>query len=589
MSILVRAGDRTLGIAGGLIVEPTGSFDVELSVPDGEMMPGLINAHDHLHRNHYGRLGRPPYPNAYAWGQDIHANDAAAIHEGRSVPRREALLAGAWKNLLAGVTTVVHHDPWEPDFGPGFPVRLIRVRTAHSWGQDEAALAREARPPREGRRPLTVHVAEGVDAAAAEEVRRLDEAGLLDTDLLAVHVVGVDDDGIRRFRRSNAALVWCPTSNHFLFGRTAPAELLAPGVDVLLGSDSLLTADGDLLDEIRAARALRLVDDDRLLDAVGSTAARRLGLPEPSLAIGAPADLVVLRRPVLEASRRDVALVIAGGCVRVAAPDVGGIERLSMRSVPGPAGETRLISSSAGFPLTRIQTTHSYYDTIADDYDATMDDDPRHRPLRAAFQDFVACRVPEDALLLDFGCGTGIDAAEWVSRGLRVIAYEPSPAMARRTRDRCRDAIRRHRVRVVEGPIEDLEAALGDSGPVDAVVADFAVLNLVPDLGHVLTVLGGALRPGGKVLAMVQNPFYPRDMAAAWWWRALADLRATGAIRSDSPRGTTRRYVDSAFERVEPPRLRVTERRGWWRGRVRSGPPLSRLGHMRFLAMERTG
>src|SRR5690606_40082575 len=107
-----------------------------------------------------------------------------------------------------------------------------------------------------------------------------------------------DDDGVRRLRAAGAAVVWCPTSNAFLYGRTAPPELLAEGVDVLLGSDSLLTGDGTLLDELRAARALGLLDDARLAAAVGETAARRLGLAPPPLAPGPAADLVAPRPPL---------------------------------------------------------------------------------------------------------------------------------------------------------------------------------------------------------------------------------------------------------------------------------------------------
>ena len=323
MRLRIEAANATIGVEGGVLVEPDGRFDVTLRIPDGEVRPGLVNAHEHLHRNHYGRLGAPPYPNAYAWGRDIHARDAAGIAAGRAVPRREALLRGAWKNLFAGVTTVVHHDAWEADFERGFPLRVARVRVIHSLGFEpdvaRAAAAEAGRPPL----PLSVHLAEGTDPLSAREVRDLDELGLLDDRLIAVHVVGPDADGIARLRASGAAVAWCPTSNRFLFGRTAPAALLAPGMDVVLGSDSLLTGDGDLLDELRAARRLGLVDDARLLDAVGTAAARRLGLPEPSLEIGAPADLAVFRRPVLDSAAADVALVMVDGVVRVADPALG--------------------------------------------------------------------------------------------------------------------------------------------------------------------------------------------------------------------------------------------------------------------------
>ncbi|HET8655255.1 MAG TPA: amidohydrolase family protein [Longimicrobiaceae bacterium] len=351
MHLLVEADNAAVAIEDGRIAPVRGRFDAVLRVRGGELRPGLINAHEHLHRNHYGRLGVPPYRNAYAWGGDIHARCAGEIARGRAMPRREALLRGAWKNLLAGVTTVAHHDPWESDFEEDFPIRVVRMRCAHSLGFEPGLSASR------GSGPFAIHLAEGTDAGAAEEVRTLDRRGLLNPDLLAVHVVGPDADGIRRLRRAGAAIVWCPTSNLFLFGRTAPPDLLAPGVDVLLGSDSLLTGAGTLLDEIRAARRLELVSDERLLDAVGATAARRLGLEEPSLEIGARADLVVLRGPLLEARAEDVALVVAEGVVRVAEPALAAaLGRAAGRGeVVGSGDAARWIDQRSTPPRSSLQ------------------------------------------------------------------------------------------------------------------------------------------------------------------------------------------------------------------------------------------
>lgn len=330
--LLIVARNRTVGVADGLIVEPEGAFDLVLRFPDGDVRPGLINAHDHLHRNHYGRLGAPPYPDAYAWARDIQRRHREAIARGRAEPRRQALLHGAWKNLFAGVTTVVHHDPWEPAFDDGFPLRVVPIACADSLGMtpDLSGIAPDER--------FCLHLAEGVTDSAAEEVRELDARGLLGPNLLAVHAVGFDDAGIALFRGSGAALVWCPSSSLFLFGRTAPAQLLAEGIDVLLGSDSRLTGDGDLLDELRCARATGLLADDRLEAAVSETAARRLGLAPACLEPGEPADIVVLSRPLLEASAGDVQLVVAGGTLRVAAPHLrldGMADRGSLATVGG--------------------------------------------------------------------------------------------------------------------------------------------------------------------------------------------------------------------------------------------------------------
>jgi cytosine/adenosine deaminase-related metal-dependent hydrolase len=317
MRLLIQARNRAVAVEDGLIVKADGGFDLVLDVREADIAPGLLNAHDHLHRNHYGRLGRPPYANAYAWAADIQASESGRIADGRARGRRQALLDGAWKNLFCGVTTVVHHDPWEPDFDDGFPLNVVRVKSADSlgMGSDLDGLGDGG--------PFCLHLAEGADARAAGEVDELAGLGLLGPDLIAVHGVGMDEDAVARFRPSGAALVWCPTSNRFLFGRTAPDSLLAEGTDVLLGSDSRLTGDGDLLDEIRCARALGGLDDRRLAGAVGAVAARRFGLPEPSLEPGSPADLIVVRRPVLEAHAEDVLLVLVGGAPRVAHPSLG--------------------------------------------------------------------------------------------------------------------------------------------------------------------------------------------------------------------------------------------------------------------------
>lgn len=361
MRIRIEAANATVHVEEGRVAGPDGGADVVLRIRDGEVRPGLVNAHEHLHRNHYGRLGAPPYPNAYAWGHDIHARHAGEIAAGRALPRREALLRGAWKNLFAGVTAVAHHDAWEADFDGGFPLRVAPVRSIHSLGFTPE-LARAAAADGGRARPLSVHLAEGVDARSAREVRELEALGLLDDRLIAVHAVGPDGDGVARLRASGAAVAWCPTSNHFLFGRTAPAALLAPGIDVVLGSDSRLSGEGDLLDELRAARRLGLLDDARLLDAVGATAARRLCLPPPSLHPGAPADLAVFRRPVLEATAADVALVMVDGVVRVADPALGApLDALGLAATMTIGGATRRVTP----PTIRPAAPPRPYDAMA--------------------------------------------------------------------------------------------------------------------------------------------------------------------------------------------------------------------------------
>lgn len=322
---------QVLGVRDGKLALAPAERGPRVRLGQGELRPGLINAHDHLYRNHYPRLGAPPYRSMYDWGRDVHGRFAADVARCSALTRGDALRFGALKNLIGGATTVVHHDRWHADLDDGFPVRVARVRVAHSleFEPDLAAAVRgdDVTAPL----PLCMHLAEGVDDVAAAEVATADRLGLLDG-LLAVHVVRPGEDGIELLRARGAALVWCPTSNLHLYGATAPRELFETGIDVLLGTDSLLSGQGTLLDELRVARDLGRVDDERLSGAVGAVAARRLGLPEPGLEPGAPADVVLLRRPLGEARPRDVGLVLVGGAPRFG--DVAFAELFASCGVP---------------------------------------------------------------------------------------------------------------------------------------------------------------------------------------------------------------------------------------------------------------
>ena len=345
MRTLVHARNMTIACDGDRLCAPEGKFDIVLECREADVRPGLINSHEHLHRNHYGRLGKPPYRNAAQWAHDIQWRHRRRVAAGRSLPRRQAYLAGAWKNLFAGVTSVVHHDPWDDELARDFPLRVVRVAN-----DDSVALTPALGATRKTGSPYALHLAEGTDEQAAREVDTVARAGLLDRHLLAVHVVGPSEEGAERLRSAGAALVWCPSSNHFLFGRTAPRSLFRGDNDVLLGSDSLLTGRGNLLDELRFARATGQLDDERLGSAVGEMAARRLGLAAPMLELGARADFVVMAAPLLEARAGDVRLVVASGTPRVAASDVARqLESCGLAGSPMTVrGTTRWTNAQTG-------------------------------------------------------------------------------------------------------------------------------------------------------------------------------------------------------------------------------------------------
>src|SRR5882672_9283031 len=51
------------------------------------LLPGLINAHDHLEFNLYPRLGNGPYANAGSWARDIYRPNESPVKEQLEIPK----------------------------------------------------------------------------------------------------------------------------------------------------------------------------------------------------------------------------------------------------------------------------------------------------------------------------------------------------------------------------------------------------------------------------------------------------------------------------------------------------------------------
>jgi 5-methylthioadenosine/S-adenosylhomocysteine deaminase len=104
-----------------------------------------------------------------------------------------------------------------------------------------------------------------VETTGKRPIERLDELGLLNSSLLAVHAVHVTPAEIGRLASAGAGVAHCPASNLKLACGIAPVSaILNAGVTVGIGSDGAASNNMlDILSEIRMAALLaRVAADD---------------------------------------------------------------------------------------------------------------------------------------------------------------------------------------------------------------------------------------------------------------------------------------------------------------------------------------
>ncbi len=350
---------------------------------DHLIFPGLINAHDHLHLNNIPPLpGGATFANSYDWVESFqsHLSDNPAPARAAALPKSLRLWQGALKNLLAGTTTVAHHDPWDPILDhPDFPVRLLRrYGWCHSLALGKVfsttkALASYGPPVRDSfaatpaGTPWFIHLAEGTDARASAELAQLEALGCLQANTVLVHGVGLRQRDLDLLLARGASLVWCPGSNLSILGATLEPRRLLEGGRLALGTDARLSGSRDLLAELRLAAGPPGYLSPRQAFALASRGGSRvLGLPAVGgLKAGQHADLLLVAdgggdpyAALLRLERRDLRAVVRGGLPVLADPDLAemfqvcGVEtvpveldgrpKLAAASILGPPGAAAL-------------------------------------------------------------------------------------------------------------------------------------------------------------------------------------------------------------------------------------------------------
>lgn len=287
--------------------DPEADFQVRLDTSD-LVFPALINAHDHMLGTYYPRVGTGPYINWLPWDNDLKAHP---LYQERSlIANGDLYLLSAYRNLISGVTTVSDHIPHVVNEGfiDQMPVRVVRNYTLEhecssydlKWGRGITAEHAQAV---QTNAPFITHLEEGYDEEALLGVDILEHLKALDEHTVLIHGISLSESDIETIAARKANVVWCPSSNYYMFKETTNIrKLLESGVNVSLGTDSPMSGGLNILEEMRFAFSLYRemyhdeMDPKTLVRMVTVNAAKALRLPDLGrIEIGCAADLLVIR------------------------------------------------------------------------------------------------------------------------------------------------------------------------------------------------------------------------------------------------------------------------------------------------------
>lgn len=171
----------------------------------------------------------------------------------------------------------------------------------------------------------------------------------------------------------------------------------------------------------------------------------------------------------------------------------------------------------------------------------------RDRKVRSSFQGMALDLLPAGADVLDFGAGTGIDAKVYASSGHSTFVYEPSRAMHDCLLRHCSDEIARETIIPLTRPL---------GHKVQAVTANFAVLNHIVDHRSLFEGFSRVIDRGGFFLASMLSPWYLGDARHRWWWSNMTMLVREGCYASPGE-SRIHRFAPRAVTRAALPYFRL--------------------------------
>jgi len=155
----------------------------------------------------------------------------------------------------------------------------------------------------------------------------------------------------------------------------------------------------------------------------------------------------------------------------------------------------------------RSEQARKAFDSIADTFDATFENDTTRR-LRRALYSGIMRLVPSGSRVLDISCGSGIDAIALHEMGYRVSVADVSAEMVRV----CSSKFRAHGVTCPAYVCSMEDAGRTITDRFDLILSNFGAINCLPDLERLPVSIASLLRPGGTFLAVIMPRISPWEI-----------------------------------------------------------------------------
>ncbi len=154
-------------------------------------------------------------------------------------------------------------------------------------------------------------------------------------------------------------------------------------------------------------------------------------------------------------------------------------------------------------PLAIIEQNISYYDDIAVEYNSMVNKNSDMAVRQKVADKFSS--IIRYSTVLDFGGGTGLDLRWLTDTSNKVFFCEPSNAMREIAVATSRNLINQNIIFLDEiaTDFRQWNKQLPFTEKVDAVLANFAVINCIPIIELLFRNLALLIKPGGNVIAVV--------------------------------------------------------------------------------------